>query len=140
MTRHSWALFGTVALATVALYASGADEKQGPPIADSTTHSANGVSADNEKPASGAALLRRNPRYQLCKGDILDLTFPFTPELNQTVTIQPDGYITLSGVGDVHIAGITVPEFRELLEASYRTILHKPVINVVLKDFQKPYF
>ena len=28
------------------------------------------------------------------RDDILNISFPISPELNQTVTIQPDGYIT----------------------------------------------
>ena len=33
-----------------------------------------------------------------------------------------------------------MPELRELLKTAYGKILHDPVINVVLKDFEKPYF
>jgi polysaccharide export outer membrane protein len=85
-------------------------------------------------------LQQRNPRYQLSKGDTFDLTFPFTPEFNQTVTVHPDGYITLTDVGDLFVAGKTIPELRELLQTTDATTLHNPVINVVLKDFEKPYF
>jgi polysaccharide biosynthesis/export protein len=89
---------------------------------------------------SGTTLQQRYPRYQLCKGDIFDLTFPITPEFNQTVTVHPDGYITLTNVGDLYVAGRTVPELRELIRTAYGKVLHDPVINVVLKDFDKPYF
>jgi polysaccharide biosynthesis/export protein len=85
-------------------------------------------------------LQQRNPRYQLCHGDTFDLSFPFTPDFNQTVTVHPDGFITLSGLGDLYVLGKTVPELRDLLKAAYAKILHDPVINVTLKDFEKPYF
>ena len=39
-----------------------------------------------------------------------DVNFDLSPEFNQTVTVQPDGYITLRGIGDVHVADLTVPE------------------------------
>lgn len=83
---------------------------------------------------------QREPRYQLRPGDIFDLQFEFSPEYNQTVTVQPDGFVTLRGVGDVHIAGKNVPELTETLKASYGRFLANPVISVVLKDFEKPYF
>ena len=83
---------------------------------------------------------QRRPRYQVEPGDVLDLNFPFTPEMNQTVTIQPDGYITLRGAGDVYVQGKTTPELQETFRKSYASILHDPVITVDLKDFQKPYF
>jgi polysaccharide export outer membrane protein len=85
-------------------------------------------------------LQHRDPRYKLSPGDIFELTFPFTPDFNQTVTVHPDGFTTISGLGDLHVAGKTVPEIRELLKTAYARILHDPIINVVLKDFDRPYF
>ncbi len=85
-------------------------------------------------------LQRRNPRYEIATSDVISLDFPLTPEFNQTVTVQPDGFIALHGVGDLHAAGLTVPELTAKLREAYSKTLHDPVINVDLKDFQKPYF
>jgi polysaccharide biosynthesis/export protein len=82
----------------------------------------------------------RNPRYRLRKGDSFDLDFAMTPEFNQVVAIQPDGYITLKGAGSVFVEGQTIPELTETLKTAYANILHDPVIAVSLKDFEKPYF
>jgi|SRR5580700_6225089 polysaccharide export outer membrane protein len=98
-----------------------------------------GDPSEGDEP-SRPALQRRNPRYQVARGDVLDLTFPLTPEFNQMVTVHPDGFITLTGLGDLYVEGKTVPELRDLLKASYGKILHDPIVNVVLKDFEKPYF
>jgi len=95
----------------------------------------------NSGEARPPSLQRRNPRYQLCKSDVFDLDFPFTPEFNQTaVTVQPDGYVTLRGVGDLHVEGLTVPEATQALRTAYAKILHDPLITIALKDFNKPYF
>lgn len=91
---------------------------------------------DSQRPA----LQRRNPRYQLCKSDVLELSFPVTPEFNQTVTVQPDGYVTLLAAGDIHVEGRTVPEVTEAIRSAYAKILREPIITVRLKDFDKPYF
>ena len=85
-------------------------------------------------------LQHRNRRYQLHSADVLELNFPFTPEFNQTVTVQPDGYITLRGVDNIRVEGQTLPELNDSLRAVYGKILHDPVINVELKDFEKPFF
>jgi len=85
-------------------------------------------------------LQHRNRRYQLHSADVLELSFPFTPEFNQTVTVQPDGYITLRGVDSVRVEGQTLPEVTSAIRTAYGEILHDPVINVELKDFEKPYF
>ena len=86
------------------------------------------------------ALEHRRRRYQIHSADVLELGFPFTPEFNQTVTVQPDGYITLRGVDGIRVEGQTLPEVTTSLRTAYTKVLHDPVINVELKDFEKPYF
>jgi polysaccharide export outer membrane protein len=84
---------------------------------------------------------QRNPRYHIESGDILELSFRYTPEFDQEVTVQPDGFVQLKGISnDVHIQGMTVPEVIESLKNAYVNVLHDPVISVVLRDFDKPYF
>jgi protein involved in polysaccharide export with SLBB domain len=85
-------------------------------------------------------LHHRNPRYQLCKDDVLQLNFPLTPDFNQTLTVQPDGFITLLGVGDLHVEGQTIPKVTESIKAAYAKTLHNPIITIRLTDFEKPYF
>jgi len=87
-----------------------------------------------------AALRDRYPRYKLRSGDSFDVAFELSPEFNQTVSVQPDGYITLRGIGDVHVADQTVPQLTQTLRKAYENILHDPLISVTLKDFEKPYF
>jgi polysaccharide export outer membrane protein len=86
-------------------------------------------------------LHQRNPRYRIQANDMLELAFGFTPEFNQGVMVQPDGCIQLKGLrNDIHAQGMTVAELRDALRKAYSTILQDPVINVLLKDFDKPYF
>lgn len=82
----------------------------------------------------------RYPRYHIQAGDSFDLKFEFSPEFDQTVTVQPDGFVSLRGVGDVHVADYTQPQLKEALAKAYGKILYEPVIEVILKDFEKPYF
>lgn len=79
-------------------------------------------------------------RYRLTPGDAVELTFPYVPEFNQTLTVQPDGFVTLRTIGDMRVQGRTVPELSAMLREAYTPILREPVITVVLKDFEKPYF
>jgi polysaccharide export outer membrane protein len=85
-------------------------------------------------------LAERNPRYKINRSDILNLSFPLSPEFNQTVTVQPDGYITLQGAGSICILGMTVPETSEAIKKAYAKVLHEPIVDVDLKDFQRAYF
>jgi polysaccharide export outer membrane protein len=74
------------------------------------------------------------------RDDVIALSFPLSPELNQTVTIQPDGYVTLQNAGSIYIQGMTVPEVVEAVKKAYVNILHDPIVGVDLKDFQRPFF
>jgi polysaccharide export outer membrane protein len=93
-----------------------------------------------QEAAEHPELHHRNPRYQLVKDDVLQLNFALTPEFNQTVTVQPDGFITLLGVGDLHVEGQTVPDVTESIRAAYSKTLHNPILTVRLTEFEKPYF
>jgi polysaccharide export outer membrane protein len=90
--------------------------------------------------ATGKLLQDRHPRYVVQAGDSFDISFELSPEFNQTVTVQPDGFVTLRGVGDVYVSGQTVPQVTQTLRVAYDKILHDPIVSVLLKDFEKPYF
>lgn len=91
--------------------------------------------------ATEPRLQSRDARYEVRSGDSFDINFELSPEFNQSgVTVQPDGYVTLRGVGDVKVDGQTVPELTQSLRTAYGKILHDPIISVILRDFEKPYF
>jgi len=82
----------------------------------------------------------RNPRYRISRSDVLMITFALSPEFNQKVTVQPDGYITLQSAGTLNVLGLTVPETVEAIKKAYVNTLHEPIVDVDLLDFQKAYF
>lgn len=100
---------------------------------------ANDLAQSNVEKTTPASL-RRGPRYRLHPSDTLALSFSLTSEFDQTVTVQPDGYITLRDVGDVMAVNDTLPQVREAIRNAYSKILHDPLISIDLKDFEKPYF
>jgi len=79
-------------------------------------------------------------RYRLQPGDVLEIQYRYSPEFNQTVTVQPDGYITLEVGGDLKVAGMTVDQLRQAILKKASTRLQDPIATVILKEFQKPYF
>src|SRR2546426_11612725 len=78
-------------------------------------------------------------RYVLHPGDVLEIQYRYTPEFNQTVTVQPDGYVSLEIGGDVKVGGRTLQEVRNLILAKAQLRLQSPEVTVILKEFQKPY-
>lgn len=83
---------------------------------------------------------QRHPLYRLQPSDVVEIDFVIAPEFNQTLTIQPDGYIMLKDAGMVEVQGLNLPEFREVVQKAYRGYLHDPEVAVALKDFERPYF
>ena len=79
-------------------------------------------------------------RYRLQPGDVFEIQYQYSPEFNQTVTVQPDGYVSLQMGGDVKVAGLTVEQARQTILRKARERLQDPVANIILKEFQKPYF
>ncbi len=90
--------------------------------------------------APGTNLKQRDSRYRLHKSDIIEVEFTFSPEFNQTVIVQPDGYITLKGAGAVQAENRTLTELIQSIGSAYRGILHDPVVTISLKEFDKPFF
>ena len=113
-----------------------AKQQKSPPAPASAEPSTAQVLTGGDRPT----LQKREWRYRLRPGDVLELDFLFSPEFNQSAAVQPDGYITLRGLSDLRVEGKTIPELTELLRNAYSKILHEPVITVVLKDFEKSYF
>jgi polysaccharide biosynthesis/export protein len=82
----------------------------------------------------------RHPLYRLRPSDVVEISFTVAPEFNQTLTVQPDGYVTLKDAGMVQVQGFDLQQFSNAVERAYRGYLHDPQVAVTLKDFEKPYF
>jgi polysaccharide export outer membrane protein len=97
-------------------------------------------SAPDAAAAASSPALHTRARYALRAGDTVTLDYRYTPEYNQTVTIQPDGFVNLTIVGEQHIAGMTLEQFHTLVVERAGAKLNQPEVNVTLKEFEKPFF
>lgn len=82
----------------------------------------------------------RRPLYRLNCSDVVTVSFTLSPEFDQTLTIQPDGYVALKDAGPVLARGLTLEEFRAAVRQAYTGYLHDPQVAVALKEFEHPYF
>jgi polysaccharide biosynthesis/export protein len=83
--------------------------------------------------------LHEHPRYILHPGDVIELNYRLSPEFNQTVTLEPDGHASIEIVGDMLLSGLTLEQAKAKIIEGVSVRLNKPELNLVLKDFQKPY-
>jgi polysaccharide export outer membrane protein len=82
----------------------------------------------------------RRPLYRLQPRDVVEISFTVAPEFNQSLTVQPDGYVALKDAGLVDAQGLNIAEFAEAVKKAYAGYLHDPQVAVALKEFEKPYF
>jgi protein involved in polysaccharide export with SLBB domain len=87
--------------------------------------------------AQPVALLRPPPAeaYALQANDVLAIKFYRNPELNEDVTIRPDGYISLQLIDDVRAAGLTPAALSAELARRYDPELKDARVNVIVKTF-----
>jgi polysaccharide export outer membrane protein len=83
--------------------------------------------------------LHKRPRYTLHTGDVISLDYRYTPEFNQSVTVQPDGYVTLNIVGDIKATNVTLDDLHDEIVRSASIRLNHPELSISLKQFQPPY-
>lgn len=137
--RQSKTVVGIGLLVAFTAGIGGAQEHLRPEAAPASSSAKTGT--ENNIASGEPQLQSRDPRYSIHPGDSFEINFELSPEFNQAaVTVQPDGFVTLRGVGDLKVDGQTVPELTRTLQTAYGKILHDPIISVVLKDFEKPYF
>jgi polysaccharide export outer membrane protein len=86
-------------------------------------------------PPPEIARLSEPPPYQLQVGDILAVRLMLNPELNEEVTVRPDGHISTTVAADQIAAGRTVPDLDHALQREYAKQLKDPHLSVVVKSF-----
>ena len=90
----------------------------------------------NLTPPPAPSLNSALPSYSIHPGDVLDIKFFYNPTLNESVTVRPDGRISLQLVQDVHAATLSPNELVTILKRKYSSHLQKPEISVIVRSFE----
>jgi len=72
----------------------------------------------------------------LSVGDVVDIKFLYTPELNDNQRVWPDGTIDLQIIGKVTVEGKSVLALQQELNQRYASELKRPSITVTAKDLR----
>lgn len=73
--------------------------------------------------------------YQLQPGDSIEIRFFYNQELNESVMIRPDGYISMPLIGEVLVAGKTVSQLEGALRSAYKGIVRKPELTIQIRGY-----
>ena len=88
-------------------------------------------------PKHQAPLVGQTPNY-LNPGDVVRISFPAAPELNQTQKIGTDGALSLPLVGEVHAAGKSPGQLQTELANLYKPQLQDNEVLVTLETRALP--
>ena len=117
-------------MAAFALAFSGPARGQVPAPSPPTT-----VPSPSAAPSPGAA-----PDYRVGPGDVLEVTVFGNEDLSRTSTVQTSGVIALPLLGEVEVAGLTLPEVqRKLTTLLARDYLVNPQVEVKVKEYQSQF-
>jgi polysaccharide biosynthesis/export protein len=143
--RRTTTLAGIIGVAFLLAFGAQARDRQESPTADAKLPSAlvRGVHKapiGSIQDAYQLDLRDGTQRYRLSPSDVILVTFPRFPELNQTITLQPDGFVTMAEIGDIRLAGLTTEGALAAIQSAYSLTLNEPLITIELRDFNRPYF
>ena len=73
--------------------------------------------------------------YRIQAGDEIEIRFFHTPELDVSMPVRPDGFVSLPLVHELQVADRTVEELRQELFERYSTELADPELAVIVRTF-----
>ena len=78
--------------------------------------------------------------YRVAPPDVLSIIVRPEPAILRTVTIRPDGRISLDLVGDLYVEGMTVPEIQQAIETEVVKYIVHPDVTVLLDSSESRQF
>jgi polysaccharide export outer membrane protein len=102
-----------------------------------TTSRDSGSTTDSGRGAVDAALPpSAGSQFILGAADVIHVNVWKNLELSQTVTIGPDGFVSLPLLGDVHVAGMTANELGQKLVVKLNNFVVNPQVTVSVVDIR----
>jgi polysaccharide export outer membrane protein len=86
-------------------------------------------------PPAPMAYAETTPAYRFFPGDEIEIVVFSAPELSRTVTVAPDGRISLPLIAPVRAADLTQSELHDALIAAYAPQLRTPELSVTPRTF-----
>jgi protein involved in polysaccharide export with SLBB domain len=75
------------------------------------------------------------PNYVLNVGDSIEVRFSFNTDMNDRITIRPDGFISMAMIGEIKAAGKTPAQLSADISAAYHPFLRDSQAVVVVREF-----
>ena len=82
----------------------------------------------------GGVATAAEEEYRIGTEDILQIIVWDNKDLEQTVTVRPDGKISFPLAGEIQAEGLTVPQLTEVLTQRLSTAVKNPNVSVMVKE------
>ena len=73
--------------------------------------------------------------YTMMIGDLLNIKFFYYPDYDFTVTVRPDGMVTVPLIGDVRASGVKPMDLEAMIRERYADVLAEPEVTVMVAEF-----
>jgi polysaccharide biosynthesis/export protein len=73
--------------------------------------------------------------YIIQPGDLLEIKFFYNSDMNDGMTVRPDGRISMQLIGEVLAAGLSPADLSNLLRKKYDKELKNPEVTVIVRSF-----
>ena len=88
--------------------------------------------ADRQVTEAGEQVL--SAEYQIGPEDVLEVLVWKSPDLSRTVSVRPDGRISLPLLNDVTAANMTPMKLRETLVKGFTRYMDEPEVSVIVRE------
>jgi len=74
--------------------------------------------------------------YKIGNDDVLRVDVWLHPELSLTVTVRPDGKISVPRIGDVQVSGLSAREVSAVVSKELEDFVRDPSVTIILMDLK----
>jgi len=96
------------------------------------------IVAQDAAPSSLRGRAQQGGSYVVGPEDLIEVFVWKEPELSTTVTVRPDGMITLPLAGELHAEGSTPAQLGDEIADRLKQYMDRPLVTVVVKQINSP--
>ncbi len=89
-------------------------------------------------PSIGKAVKTSDPlsQYAIGPADVIHINVWKNTDLSQTLTVDPNGFVSVPLLGEIHVAGMTTNQLGTLLASGYKSYVVSPQVTVSVVDIK----
>jgi len=91
------------------------------------------VDAVTNKDAKNTSALSQ---YAIGAADVIHINVWKNADLSQTLTVDPDGFVSVPLLGDIHVAGMTTNQLGAILASRFKSYVVSPQVTVSVIDIR----